>query len=130
MKTKQCNACKEIKSVKEFYKHSKNVDGLYHHCKLCHKLTPEERKLLSLKTVSEKAEDFDEVRSMGVVPNAVLYQYRSTGKVDKVPERRMGKKLCHRCGDYYPETEAYFKPGSNYCRGCVYVKPDEGNKDA
>lgn len=124
-KTKQCKSCKEVKPVKEFYKHSKNVDGLYHHCKVCHKLTPNERKLLAVKTLSPKAEDFKEAKSTGVVPNAVLYQYRATGKVDKIPERKMGKKLCHRCADYLPETEAYFKPGSNYCRDCTYTKPKD-----
>ena len=33
--TKKCNKCKEHKELTEFYKQTRNKDGLQHHCKVC-----------------------------------------------------------------------------------------------
>lgn len=35
--TKRCSKCKQIKSHSEFYKDKRHKDGLFSHCKQCHK---------------------------------------------------------------------------------------------
>ncbi len=42
MKTKECNKCKQVKSVTEFHKQSRAKDGLKRYCKLCAKQANEE----------------------------------------------------------------------------------------
>ena len=43
MATKTCSKCKESKSTKDFYKHSKEKDGLYSQCKACAEKTRKEK---------------------------------------------------------------------------------------
>jgi hypothetical protein len=47
---KRCRTCKQLKSVKLFFKNHHNSDGLDHHCKVC---TSTRKKLLAEKRANK-----------------------------------------------------------------------------
>ena len=66
LETKQCNKCKEIKSIEEFHNHKRYEDGLYKTCKSCvylqqekHRISGRRRHLMYGITLIQQQEIFN-----------------------------------------------------------------------
>jgi len=58
METKKCTKCGEIKSLSEYHKNIRALDGLSHHCKLCQKKTHAKYQVSHKKECAARAHKY------------------------------------------------------------------------
>jgi len=116
MKLKQCSRCKQVKSIKDFYKNKKTKDNLSSHCKVCHnkatrkwEQSPEGKKARSRidhkgrlkREYNLTLEDYDrmlEEQNGGCFLCGDSFNYSQRLAVDHNHKTgKVRKLLCHKC---------------------------------
>jgi hypothetical protein len=57
VETRKCTKCGKEKPTSEFYKHAAAKDGLYCHCKICHKLSVQKWLLFKKREAAESKKE-------------------------------------------------------------------------